>query len=93
MLIYYLLLFSLCYSSEIFGKYYKEAEKILQNLSMEERIGQMFFPRFILDNCTDDIKNRRPDGFVLFGYDFKYDEKCIQNYIKRNSKIINEKRR
>jgi beta-N-acetylhexosaminidase len=90
MLIYYLLLFSLCFSYELFEPYYKEAEKILQNLTIEERIGQMFFPRFSLENYTDDIKNRRPGGYVLFAYDFNYDEKYIQNYIKDIQKLSME---
>ena len=90
MLLYYLLLFSLCFSYELFEPYYKEAEKILQNLTIEERIGQMFFPRFSLENYTDDIKNRRPGGYVLFAYDFNYDEKYIQNYIKDIQKLSME---
>ena len=75
MLIYYLLLFALCSSSEIFEEYYPQAEKFLQKMTMEERIGQMFFPRFIKADSSDDIKNRKPGGFVM----------------KNTSKIISKK--
>ena len=90
MLIYYLLLFALCSSSEIFEEYYPQAEKFLQKMTMEERIGQMFFPRFIKADSSDDIKNRKPGGFVLFAYDFNYDEEYIQNYIKEIQKLSME---
>ena len=81
MVIYYLLLFALCSSSELFEEYYKEAEEFMKNMTLEEKIGQMFFPRFNLANSSDDIQNRKPGGFVLFGYDFNFDESYIQNYI------------
>ena len=55
MLINYLLLIALCYSSELFEKYYEEAEKYLQNMTIKERIGQMFFPRYNATNASDDI--------------------------------------
>ena len=81
MVIYYLLLIALCSSSELFEDYYKEAEEVMKNMTLEEKIGQMFFPRFNLANSSDDIQNRKPGGFVLFGYDFNFNESYIQNYI------------
>ena len=90
LLIYFLLLFTLCSPSELFEEYYPQAEKYLQRMTMEERIGQMFFPRFNKANSSDDIKNRKPGGFVLFGYDFDYDEEYIQKYIKEIQKLSME---
>jgi len=90
MLLYYLFLFALCSTSELFEEYYPQAEKYLQRMTMEERIGQMFFPRFNKANSSDDIKNRKPGGFVLFGYDFDYDEEYIQKYIKEIQKLSME---
>ena len=81
MVIYYLLLIALCSSSELFEDYYKQAEEIMKTMTLEEKIGQMFFPRFNLTNSSDDIQNRKPGGFVLFGYDFNFNESFIQNYI------------
>ena len=42
----------------------------------------MIFPRFNYTNRTDDIKNKKPGGYVLFAYDFDYNETFIQNYIQ-----------
>jgi beta-N-acetylhexosaminidase len=42
----------------------------------------MIFPRFNYKNRTDDIKNKKPGGFVLFAYDFDYNATFIQDYIK-----------
>ena len=81
-MIFYVFLFALCYSSELFEEYYKKAEKIMENMTMEERIGQMFFPRYSHTNASDDIKNRKPGGYVLFEYDFAFNATYIQDYIK-----------
>ena len=83
MLINYFLLFALCYSSELFEEYYEEAEKYLQNMTIRERIGQMFFQRYNPQNASDDIQNKKPDGFVLYAEDFKYGEEYIRNYITK----------
>ena len=55
----------------------------MKNMTIEERIGQIFFPRFNLKNSTDDIKNRKPGGFMLFANDFNFEEKYIQDYITK----------
>ena len=51
-------------------------------LTNNEKLGQMIFPRFNYKNRTDDIKNKKPGGFVLFAYDFDYNATFIQDYIK-----------
>ena len=88
--IYYLLLITLCSCSELFEGYYKEAEQIMQNMTMEERIGQMFFPRYNAKNVSDDIKNKKPGGFMLFGDDFNFEAEYIQNYITNMQTLSNE---
>ena len=81
---YYFLLFALCYSTELFEEYYEKALEKMKNMTIEERIGQIFFPRFNLKNSTDDIKNRKPGGFMLFANDFEYtDEQFIKDYITK----------
>ena len=88
---YYFLLFALCYSTELFEEYYKEADEKMKKMTMEERIGQIFFPRFNLKNSTDDIKNRKPGGFMLFANDFKYtDEQFIKDYITKIQNLSND---
>ena len=85
-----IILFAICYSYELFEDYYKEAEKYLKNMTMTEKIGQMFFPRFNLTNSSYDIKNKKPDGFVLFANDFNFDEKFIQQYITSIQELSNK---
>ena len=79
---FFLILLTFCYSTELFEEYYKDAEKIMEKMTMEERIGQMFFPRYSHENASDDIPNKKPGGFVLFAYDFDYEATYIQQYIK-----------
>ena len=85
-----ILLFVLCYSSDLFEEYYKEAEKYLERMTYQEKIGQMFFPRFNLENSTDDITNKKPGGFVLFAYDFDYKADYIQSYITEIQELSNK---
>ena len=88
---YYFLLFALCYSTELFEEYYEKALEKMKNMTIEERIGQIFFPRFNLKNSTDDIKNRKPGGFMLFANDFKYtDEQFIKDYITKIQNLSDE---
>ena len=43
--------------NELFGKYYQEAEKYLQNMNLEERIGQMFFVKYT-ENASQEISKK-----------------------------------
>ena len=87
---YYFLLFVLCYSSELFEEYYQKAEEKMSKMTIEEKIGQIFFPRFNLATSRDDIKTKKPGGFMLFQNDFNFEEKYIQNYIKDIQKLSND---
>ena len=84
-------LFITCSISELFDKYYKKAEEILSNMTLEERVGQMFFPRFNNTTKYSDITTKYPGGFVLFAYDFNENKDIIINnmeyiqYISLNS--------
>ena len=75
-------LFISCSMKELFEKFYKEAENILLNMTIEEKVGQMFFPRFNNDTKEIDITTKYPGGFVLFAYDFKEDKNIIINNIE-----------
>ena len=90
MVFYYFLLFALCYSSELFEEYYTKAEAVMKKMTLEDKIGQMFFPRFNLTTYPDDIKNKKPGGYVLFAYDFNTTEKFIQDYITKIQKLSQE---
>ena len=78
-----------CKNKELFEDYYKEAEKYMSNWTLEQKIGQMFFPRFNDETKEEDINTTYPGGFVLFAYDFenKKEESIIKNieYIQKLS--------
>lgn len=67
-------------STDLFGKYYPQAEEKLKTMSLEEKVGQMFFVRCPEDNQSEMIKTLNPGGFILFGRDFK---------AKTKSEVIN----
>jgi len=91
MVFYYFLLFALCYSSELFEEYYTKAEAVMKKMTLEDKIGQMFFPRFNLTTYPDDIKNKKPGGYVLFAYDFNTtNESFIQDYMTKIQKLSQE---
>ena len=87
MALYYLLLFVLCSSKDLFEDYYQKAEEFMKGMTLEEKIGQMLFPRFNLTNYTDDIPIKKPGGFVLFAYDFVFNETFIQQYINKSQEL------
>ena len=62
----------------------------MENMTIEERVGQMFFPRYNASNATDDITKKKPGGFVLFDYDFNFTAEYVQNYITDIQKLANE---
>ena len=55
----------------IFEKYQKRARKILNDMTLEEKVGQMFLVCCPEANQLSLIKDYKPAGFVLFERDFK----------------------
>ena len=62
-------------SMDLFGKYYNKAEEILNNMSLEEKVGQMFLVRFPESGVISEIKSYNPGGYILFGRDFENETK------------------
>lgn len=58
-------------NKELFAEFYGSAEKLLQNMTLEEKIGQMFLARFPKDGVIEEIQNYYPGGYILFARDFK----------------------
>lgn len=56
--------------NDIFYPYYDKAEKLMQNMTLEEKVGQMFLARFPETGVIDEIKNEKPGDYVLFSRDF-----------------------
>lgn len=48
-----------------------KAAEILLNMTLEEKIGQMFFVRCPKEHALDDISTYHLGGYILFGDDFK----------------------
>lgn len=77
--------------NDIFYPYYDKAEKLMQNMTLEEKVGQMFLARFPETGVIDEIKNEKPGGYVLFSRDFDNQTKTSMleqlNKCQQSSKI------
>ena len=62
-------------SNELFAQYYETAEKIMQDMSIEEKVGQMFLVSYPDSGVIEQIKNETPGGYILFGKDFDNETK------------------
>ena len=58
-------------SSDIFSSNYVKADEILSNMSLEDKVGQMFLARYPSSGVINEIKNYNPAGYILFGRDFQ----------------------
>lgn len=58
------------YSNEIFGNHYEKAEELMKNMTIEEKVGQMFLVRYPEKGVINQIKEHQPGGYILFGRDF-----------------------
>ena len=87
-----LLIINMLFGKELFEDYYKEAEKILANMTIYEKIGQMFIGRYSIDTADEHIKNYHIGGFVLFANNIQghTEEQLIKELEERqnNSKIL-----
>ena len=80
-------LFINCNDKELFEDYYKEAEKYMSHMTLEQKIGQIFFPRYNDETKEKIINTTYLGGFVLYGNDFK--NKNEQSVIKNIEYIQN----
>ena len=55
---------------DLFKEYYNEANDLLKNMTIEEKIGQIFYARFN-DNISKEIKANHYGGLTLFANDFE----------------------
>ncbi len=60
---------------DLFEKYYSQSEETLKNMTLEEKVGQMFLARFPKSNVVEEIENYNPGGYILFGKDFENETK------------------
>ena len=66
-------------SDDLFSDFYEQAEELMKDMTLEEKVGQMFLARYPSNNVLTEIKNENPGGYVLFGRDF--DNKTKQEMI------------
>ncbi len=57
-------------TTELFEKYYKQAEEIMNTMTIEEKVGQMFLVRYPKTSPISQIKQENPGGYILFSVDF-----------------------
>ena len=62
-------------NSDLFGKYYVQAEELLNKMTLEEKVGQMFLVRYPESGVINQIKKYHPGGYILFGRDFENETK------------------
>lgn len=62
-------------SDELFSQYYDKAEQLLNSMTLEEKVGQMFLARYPESGVIDEIKNETPGGYILFSRDFRNETK------------------
>ena len=58
-------------TDDIFNDYYNDALKLMKNMTLEEKICQLFLVRYDVNTSTKQIKNYYAGGFVLFAKDFQ----------------------
>ena len=78
-------------SDDLFGKYYGKATKLMKDMTLDEKVGQLFLVRYDGNLADTYIKKYNAGGFLLFARDFDGKTKTIiKNEIdsrQNNSKI------
>ena len=57
-------------STDLFGQYYDDAEKIMKDMTLEEKIGQLFLVRYDKNLASSWVYDYHPGGFIMFAKDF-----------------------
>lgn len=60
---------------DLFAEFYEQSESLLQMMTLEEKVGQMFMARFPEDGVIEEIINYNPGGYILFSNDFENETK------------------
>ena len=73
---------------DLFFDYYQEASEVMEKMTLEEKVGQLFLVRYDAWSCKEQIKNYYPGGYVLFAKDFEDHTKVsIKNELDSNQKL------
>lgn len=69
---------------ELFSNYYDKAIKIMSDMTIEEKVGQLFLVRYY-DKVNEQISLYHPGGYILFARDFQNEDKnSITEKLKSN---------
>ncbi|MBQ2909759.1 MAG: beta-hexosaminidase [Bacilli bacterium] len=58
-------------TNDIFNEYYNDAVKLMSDMTLEEKVGQLFLVRYDTSTAGKQITNYYAGGFVLFAKDFQ----------------------
>lgn len=73
---------------DLFFDYYQEASEVMEKMTLEEKVGQLFLVRYDVWSAKDQIKNYYPGGYVLFAKDFEdHTKTSIKNELDSNQKL------
>ena len=75
--------------NSIFKKYSKKASELVNNMTLEEKVGQLFLVRYD-KSIVNTYKDKYPGGYVLFAKDFEnHTKETIKNEIDHDQ-VINK---
>lgn len=73
---------------DLFFDYYQEASEVMEKMTLEEKVGQLFLVRYDAWSAKEQIKNYYPGGYVLFAKDLEDHTKAtIKNELDSNQKL------
>lgn len=73
---------------DLFFDYYQEASAVMEKMSLEEKVGQLFLVRYDNWSAKEQIKNYHPGGYVLFAKDFEdHTKTTIKNELDAHQKL------
>ena len=71
----------------IFKDYYKKARKVVSEMTIEEKVGQLFLVRYNV-NDVEYLSNYYPGGYILFAKDFEnHTKESITKEIKKDQSL------
>lgn len=74
--------------NDLFGKYYAKAQEKVEQMSLEEKIGQLFLVRYDLATSVNQVIEYYPGGFVLFAKDFQnHSKESIRQELEERQKL------
>lgn len=62
-------------AKELFEDYYPQAQKKVESMTIEEKVGQLFLARMNQDTFASEISQFHPGGYILFARDFEGETK------------------